>query len=52
MEETLLNKKNSRKINKRREGLGLLYNHQQVKTLKNLIMYSNIKTYINPKNVY
>jgi hypothetical protein len=49
---------NSRKINKRREEFGLLYNYQQswdlkqAITLKHLIRYSDLKTYINPKSVH
>jgi hypothetical protein len=48
---------NSRKIDKKREELGLLYNRQQswnskqAITLKHLIAYSNLRTYINPKNM-
>jgi hypothetical protein len=43
---------NSKKINKRKEELGLVYNHQQVETLKDLIGYSNLRMYINFKNVH
>jgi hypothetical protein len=37
----------SRKTNKRSEELGLLYNHKQAITLKDLILYNNLRTYIN-----
>jgi hypothetical protein len=49
---------NSKKIDKKREELGLLYNYQQswnpkqAITLKHLIAYNNCKMYINPKSVH
>jgi len=49
--------RNSRKIDKSKEELGLLYSRQQswnlkqAITLKHLIMYINLKTYINPKGM-
>jgi hypothetical protein len=48
---------NFRKTNKRREELGLLYicqqswNPKQAITLKHIIAYSNLRTYINPKGM-
>ncbi len=57
MEETLPDKGILEKIDKRKEKLDLLYSRQQswnptqAITLKYLIMYSNLITYINPKNV-
>jgi hypothetical protein len=56
MEETFFDK-GILKNNKRREELDLLYNRQQswnpkqAITLKHLIAYNNLKTYINPKSV-
>ncbi len=53
-----LSKKNFRKTYKKKEELGLLYNHQQswnlkqTLTLKQLIMYNNLRTYINPKSIH
>ncbi len=55
MEETFFDKRILK--NKRREELDLLYNRQQswnpkqAITLKHLIAYNNLKTYINPKSV-
>jgi len=49
--------KNFRKIDKRREELGLLYTRQQswnpkqAITLKHLISYNNLRMYINPKGM-
>ncbi len=57
MEETLPDKGILEKTNKKKEELGLLYNCQQswnpiqAIILKHLIMYSNLITYINPKNM-
>ncbi len=57
MEKTLPDKGILEKTNKKKEELGLLYNHQQswnpiqAITLKHLIMYSNLITYINLKNM-
>ncbi len=49
--------RNSRKTDKRKEELGLLYSRQQswnpkqAITLKHLIVYNNLRTYINPKDM-
>ncbi len=57
MEKTLPEKIILEKIDKRKEKLGLLYSRQQswntkqAITLKYLITYSNLRTYINPNNV-
>jgi hypothetical protein len=46
--------RNSRKTNKRREELGLLYIHQQSWNPKQVITlkhHKNLRTYINPKSM-
>jgi hypothetical protein len=56
MEEILPNKGILKKLT-RREELGLLYSYQQswnpkqAITLKHIISYSNLRTYINPKGM-
>ncbi len=43
--------RNSRKTNKRREDLSLLYSHQQSWNLKQAITLKHLITYINPKGM-
>ncbi len=52
MEKTLPDKGILEKTNKKKEELGLLYNHQQSWNPKQTLTLKQLRTYINPKSVH